>query len=219
MLAGPWFNDGAALWGNAHRGSRSIVGVGEPAAAAALLDAVVDELPDARWISLPQGWLEHASPDRIKPTHDWEWFHTMSARGPIQVDGQPQWLAGQADEIRALLTQAMPEASAWPGDQRVHRWAGVRRADGELAAALADTSRGPTAANISSVATAPAYRRQGYAAALTAWVTDAFLSTGAEMVTLGMYSTNHSARRLYEQLGFHCDHHFSSAELVHQPSP
>lgn len=215
VRAGVWACDGAAIWGNTHRHSLSVVGVGDPAAAAGLLEAVAPELPGAHWISLPRGWLAYCRLSAIEPTHDWEWFHITHAPSPIDVDGRPQWLPDDDDDIRAFLSEAMPEASAWPGDQRVNRWAGIRRVDGELVAALADTSKDPAAGHISSVTTAPAHRRRGYAAALTSWVTGAFLAEGADMVTLGMYSTNDSARRLYDQLGFRCDHRFSSAELLH----
>ena len=41
-----------------------------------------------------------------------------------------------------------------------------------------------------------------------------FAAEGHEVVTLGMYSDNPVARRVYERLGFRCDHRFSSRALV-----
>ena len=50
--------------------------------------------------------------------------------------------------------------------------------------------------------------------AVTAWITRELLATGSDWVTLGMYSDNEVARRLYHRLGFRCDHYFTSGPLV-----
>lgn len=119
------------------------------------------------------------------------------------------------DEIDALLTAASPDTSTWPGEGRARRGAGIRADDGTLAALLSDTSRSPSVGHLASVATAPAHRRQGHGAALTAWVTRQMLAEGADWVTLGMYADNDPARRLYESPGFSCTHRFSSVVIIH----
>jgi predicted GNAT family acetyltransferase len=80
-------------------------------------------------------------------------------------------------------------------------------------ACAADTSRTPLIGHLSSVATAPDQRRKGYGGALIAWVARQYVEEGAEIVTLGMYADNTAGRRLYEQLGFACEHAFTSTSV------
>ena len=71
----------------------------------------------------------------------------------------------------------------------------------------------PGLLHISSVATGPEFRRNGYGAALTAWVTRAFLAEGRSPATLGMYAWNDTARRMYRRLGYVGEHTFSAGSL------
>jgi predicted GNAT family acetyltransferase len=49
---------------------------------------------------------------------------------------------------------------------------------------------------------------------VTGAVTRDVLLGGAPVVTLGMYSDNEIARRMYLRLGFRCDHHWSSYGIL-----
>lgn len=219
VTRGPWATDGAYLWGVTRHDEPVVMGVGDPAGAATLLQAVAAEHPDFTIASLPRGWVEHLGADVSVAVRDhWDWFAASSAPPPVHGEAGASWLSGTDDEIRALLTAASPETSTWPGDDRACRWAGIRAPDGTLVAVLADTSRHRSMGHISSVATAPEHRRRGHAAALTAWVMRQFFTEGAEMVTLGMYASNDAARKMYERLGFTCHHRFASAALNRQRS-
>ena len=213
VTRGPWSRDGAHLWGVTHRGSPSIMGIGDAHGAAELLPSVLAEHPDLAVASLPRGWVEHLSGVPVAVRDHWDWFATTSAPQHVPGTERVGWLVDADDEIRSLLSAASPETSAWPGDERVHRWAGIRDGDGQLVAVLADTSKHVAVGHISSVATVREHRRHGYGAALTAWATQRFLADGAAMVTLGMYADNHGARSMYERLGFTCCHRFTSATV------
>nr|WP_284287195.1 GNAT family N-acetyltransferase [Angustibacter aerolatus] len=123
---------------------------------------------------------------------------------------------GSADaaEIAALLTAASPRHSADPGDDDVVAWVGVRDAAGELLACAAHTEHVPGVPHLASIAVHPAARGQGFGGAVTAAVSRRALQHGAEVVTLGMYADNVAARRVYQRLGFHCRHHWSSRRLL-----
>lgn len=214
-----WAGDGAVLWTRAWHGRPSVTGVGHPAGVAAVLADVAGTLPATIRVSLPCGWAEHLVPTlSFEPRSQWDWLWTRTTPPTLPEESLVRWLDERDhDQVRALLEEVSPDASAWPGDDRSQRWAGIRVGDGRLAACLADTSRAAGVGHISSVATAPEFRRNGYGAALTAWVTRAFLAEGRSPATLGMYSWNDAARRMYHRLGYATAHSFSAGSLTRLP--
>lgn len=219
-IDGPaWAGGGAVLWTRIWHGRPSLTGVGTPTGVAAVLAHVADSLPDAIRVSLPRGWADHLAPAlSFEPRSEWDWLWTAAAPPALPHEPLVHWLGEpDHDDVRALLEEVSPDASTWPGDGRSRRWAGIRAEDGRLAACLADTSRAATAGHISSVATAPAFRRTGYGAALTAWVTRAFLAEGRSPATLGMYAKNEAARGMYHKLGYATAHSFAAGTLTRVP--
>ncbi|MGH3095202.1 MAG: GNAT family N-acetyltransferase [Streptosporangiales bacterium] len=211
-----WAGAGAVVWlRHDEQGRPRLASIGSPRAAASVVPEVAANHPDGLRASLPRGGYAYL-PDDLNATHvgDWDWFCTTSA--PASQPGEPlvSWLtASDDDEIRALLREVSPGASTWPGDARARRWAGLRTPGGRLAAALADTSQVPRIGHLSSVATALDARGNGYGTALTAWATRQFLAEAADLVTLGMYAENDTARRMYERLGYRCAHQFSGGHV------
>jgi predicted GNAT family acetyltransferase len=100
-----------------------------------------------------------------------------------------------------------------PGRPGVERWVGLREG-GELVAVGANAPISAPVPHLASIATLPALRGRGLGAAVTAALTRSLLAEGHSVVTLGMYSDNPVARRVYERLGFRCDHRFSSRTLA-----
>lgn len=207
-----WSGFGAYVWQGTHRGEPGITGIGSPKGAAHLVEAIVRDHRDLRHASLPRGWIEHTTPGLVEYKADWDWFWTEKAPDVRSLSAHVSWLTARDEPaVRALLEDAMPDAAAWPGDARVRRWAGIRDAELRLAACAADTSYSPAVGHMSAVATATDQRRKGHAVALVGWMTSQYLDEGADLVTLGMYADNEAARRLYGQLGFTCQHRFTSA--------
>jgi predicted GNAT family acetyltransferase len=66
---------------------------------------------------------------------------------------------------------------------------------------------------LASVATRSDHRGRGLGGAVTAWVTRRLLEEGSPRVTLGMYSDNEVARRVYLRLGYAVVHRFTSGRL------
>ncbi len=216
-IVGPvWSSQDAWAWQTRHRGEPSVMGIGSPAGAATIFTVVEAEVPGLRHVSLPRGWLERVASDRhVEFKSDWDWFWTEKAPAVRPHEDRAAWLSPEdGEEVAALLREAMPDAAAWPGDARVRRWAGIRDAGGRLVSCTADTGTTPLIGHVSSVATAPDQRRKGYGAALMAWVMRQYFEEGAELVTLGMYADNTAGRLFYEQLGFHCEHEFTSATVA-----
>ena len=211
-----WVTDSRRVPGRAH-----LVALGPAEDAAALLLAVVEQLEVTEGsmtlgsVTLPRDADRYLPAYRLDPRNDWEWFVTRAAP-PLQPSEESvAWLPARSDdELRALLHAWSPRHDAEPGQHGVLRWAGIRGADGDLVCAAAHTERRPGVPHLASVVTHGAHRGQGLGTAVTAWLTRTLLAEGTGWVTLGMYSDNDAARRLYRRLGYANDHHFTSGRLL-----
>ncbi|GAB3069485.1 hypothetical protein GCM10027053_37010 [Intrasporangium mesophilum] len=137
---------------------------------------------------------------RVIQGGDWEWFHTTTLPDALQTDRlvQPIDDVARADEVAAFLAEHSPTADTAPG--LGERWFALED-DGRLAAVGAWGHTRAGAPHLSSVAVDTSRRGQGLGRAIVSAVTRrAVLETG--LCTLGMYSHNDVARRLYESLGY-----------------
>jgi ribosomal protein S18 acetylase RimI-like enzyme len=209
--AAGWLTSSRRVPGRAH-----LVALGPAEDAAALLRSLARQ-PDVTVgsVTLPRDADRHLTAYRLDPRNDWEWFVTRAAPPPQPGEDGVAWLAdSSADEVLDLLRTWSPRHDAEPGQTGVLRWAGVRATDGSLLAAAAHTERRPGVPHLASVVTHGGHRGRGLGAAVTAWLTRSLLDEGTGWVTLGMYSDNDSARRLYQRLGFTNDHLFTSGRLL-----
>jgi ribosomal protein S18 acetylase RimI-like enzyme len=219
-----WRHEGGAvgwLMRSRHAPGRSaLMAIGAAAPAADLLHRVATEDDGGiRAATLPRGAVEHLPAGwSLEPANEWEWFHTEEAPPVQQAEALVRRLDDGADaegpEILALLETWSPRHDAEPGQDHVRLWCGIRDDDGQLVAVAAHTEYSPGVPFLASIATVGSVRGRGYGAAVTAWITRELLATGSDWVTLGMYSDNEVARRLYHRLGFRCDHYFTSGPLV-----
>jgi ribosomal protein S18 acetylase RimI-like enzyme len=160
-------------------------------------------------LTLPYGG-QALLPDDLRPTDRWAWdawFLGTTPEVPPTAYGEVGVvdLAGDDPRLELLLAVASPDAPYRPGDPRIVRWAAVvdpegdLAQDGGLAAVLAVTRQRSGAWHLNDVATHPDRRAKGLARARVS--RDAF-DAGAPAVTLGMYTGNEPAARVYSALGF-----------------
>ena len=208
-----WVSPSRRVPGRAH-----LTVLGRPATAAALLRALIDDHGISS-VTLPRDSDAHLPTYRLDPRNDWEWFVTRAAPPTQPGEHAVDWLT-QADdeEVRELLATWSPRHDVDPGDPDVRRWAGVRdrsnSSTGTLIAAAAFVEHVPGVPHLASVVTHGEHRGHGLGAAVTGWVTRTLLADGQDWVTLGMYSDNDVARRMYRRLGYANDHHFTSGRLL-----
>lgn len=147
----------------------------------------------------------------IEPPTDW----TLAGRGPgyqlvlPELGPAPDADLGP-DGIRPLTTDDVPQILALvkltrPGPFRVRtielgNFVGVFD-DGELVAMAGERLQTPEYAEISAVCTHPTVRGRGLAAALTHHVASGIVARG-QTPLLHVAEHNHTARRVYERLGF-----------------
>jgi ribosomal protein S18 acetylase RimI-like enzyme len=207
-----WAGHEAVAWrvGRSGDGPPYLMTVGAPAAVALLLEDLLPELRDGMDVTVPRG-TPALLPAWVGLTGvDWDFRWTDVA--PPPQPREDEVVAATDEEVAALLAVANPGAAAKPGDPRVRRWLGVRGPAGLLACG-ADTSEATAVGHLSSIATDPRARGQGLGAAVTAALIRSLLAEGCDVVTLGMYASNTAGRALYDHLGMHDDHRFTSGSL------
>jgi len=218
-----WARGGATGVLADRRRGRSLVVVGDPGDAADLVAEVLEEAAP-QVTTLVRGTLDvlrERAPGvaaRLVGGDDWDFFWTDAAPAqpvPGEEDAVRLAVGGAsgcgADDaaVGALLAVASDRPSARPGDAHAGRWWGVRGTCGLLACVAATTEDGGPAPHLAALATHPRHRGRGLGGAVTAAATRDLLGTHP-VVTLGMYADNVPARRVYERLGWHCSHRFSS---------
>ncbi|MEE6281098.1 GNAT family N-acetyltransferase [Georgenia sp. MJ170] len=218
---------GPVVWGDAdallfavRAGSErhALVGVGEPAALAAVLDdAVASGLrrPDGTTVldaggpvsaSLTRGAWDRSSDDVRRrlalpgATH-WDWL--VADVPPPYVDGEQDVREldpdVEADDIRRLHDAALP-STFFPVDREGARWFGSRGDDGELRA-VAGAAGWDHTVQLGGIATAPGCRGRGLGSAVTAAAARAG-TTATGRASLALYADNAVAYRVYRRLGF-----------------
>lgn len=145
---------------------------------------------------------------------DWEWMYAVTA--PVRVPAEDRVVPLDRNDlpsIAALLAQANPRTDARPFEFPGQHWAGVRDHRGRL---VACGVREPNVAGypiLLGITVAPDQRGTGLGLAVTAHLTRAAVLE-AGVCTLGMYSDNDVARRVYHGLGYSGDHLWSSRRLA-----
>lgn len=179
---------------------------------AMLADGLVAQ--DLRAVTVPRGALDAVAAHLpLADGNDWEWMY--AARAPSVVPAESR-LVGldpvDLPEIRGLLDVANPRTDARPFEFPDQQWVGVRDDAGRL---VACGVREPNVAGcpaLSGISVHPDERGRGLGLAVTAYLTrEAVRERG--VCTLGMYSDNHVARRVYHGLGYGGDHLWSSRRL------
>lgn len=194
--------DGAVLAVITGSGGTRLVGLGDATRLAALLAA--EDLPRVDGALLTRGThgpaTEHLGLVHA-PGRDWDWL-VCDAAPPRRAGEERVGPVADAAEAGALLARAYPDREEY--DDGAHTWYGYRLPDGALAGVVA-VREDQVGRHLSAVATDPAHRRRGVAAAMTARLTREGLAQGRP-VHLGIWAANDTARRLYAGLGFRVVH-------------
>jgi GNAT superfamily N-acetyltransferase len=143
----------------------------------------------------------------------WEWMWSRTQPPALDREREVRWTEDM-DAVKALLALANPRHHGRPGDPDIRGWAAVHDTDGALlcTGALVDLDTGVP--HLRSITTSPRARGQGLGAAVSAFLTREALRSDPPAVSLGLYSDNATARRLYLRLGYQPSHALISGPLV-----
>ena len=197
--------------------SRALVGVGGPAELAAVIAAAFDEagvpLPGSGLESTPLAvasltrgaWDRLPAPVRARLGLDraahWDWLVTTTDP-PVQP-GEDRVveldLTTDRAELEGLQRLVLPQTYTTL-DRPDTRWYGWRDDEGVLRCMAAATTR-KGELHLGSIGTHPDWRRRGLAATITAALTRIGLRRAGQ-VSLGLYTDNSAAQRVYRRLGY-----------------
>lgn len=198
----------------------------------AALRAVVDTDLLQHWgagsVSVPQehAATAHAELPLTDVGGDWEWMWTTGmppAPAPTAPGGAPHTPLEErlvllddladAEELRAFADAHNPRVWTRIGEGAVVRWIGARDADGALLAVGGAELEDSGVPHLAGILTAGHARGQGWGEAVSAALTRWSLERHG-VCTLGMFSDNDVAGRLYRRLGYRTARAWHSRHLA-----
>lgn len=171
----------------------------------------------ARSASVPQEHAEvaHAELPLTDQGGDWDWMWTTTAPGPRPGEDRLVILDDRADaeELQAFSSTHNPRVWTRIGVGEVVRWVAARDDEGRLIAVGGAELEGSGVPHLAGIVTATQARGRGWgeavSAALTRWAVEQH-----GVCTLGMFSDNAVARRLYHRLGYRTARAWHSRHLT-----
>lgn len=202
-----------------HWGGAAAVGPGagpaaESEAFAVLTRIAADQGVVPEWFSTAPGReLEVPAGLRVRGSGRWAFLWTTAADGlPPAPDGLVELDdAADAEEIEAFGRQHNGSFEGFPGRGYSSLWLGVRQG-GLLCAVGALHVLASGAPHLAGIVVRPDLRGQGLGAGVTAELTRRAVAAHG-VATLGVYSDNWPALRVYERLGYAAAHHFDTRDL------
>ena len=185
----------------------------DPLVAAILGQGLLD--PEVRSVTVQRGSIDAVARQvPLQDGNEWEWLCTTTA--PPEVAAESRLLrltSGHQPEIQALLAAANRGTDARPFEHPGQHWFGVRDDHGRLVACGVHERSLAGHPILSGITVDPAQRGLGLGLAVTAYLTRRAVEDDG-VCTLGMYSHNAVARRLYLGLGYGDVHEWSSRRFA-----
>lgn len=222
VVAGPLGWGALVRWRpHGHWGGAALTTPGAPAEAesavlAALVARVEEQGASPEWFSTGPG-RELAPPSGWRLGEDGTWAF-MWTEGTDDLPPAPPGLVelddcADAARIEDFGLSHNTVFEGFPGRGYASVWLGAEDSSGELAAVGAIHVLGSGAAHLAGIVVRPDLRGTGLGAGLTAQLTRrAVAEHGAS--TLGVYSDNTVAVRLYHRLGYALAHHFHTRGIT-----
>ncbi|WP_114907661.1 GNAT family N-acetyltransferase [Ornithinimicrobium murale] len=206
-----WGRRGRGLWVFPHSG-------GDRHAVRELLESLTTPVAELgiTGISLPQEYADLlAEAFELGDGGEWDWMWTTQV--PPLVRGEDQLVTlddtADAEELGELSRVHSPTGEGEPGTGVTSLWLGIRSAEGELVAAGAMQALESGAPHLAGIVTHADHRGLGLGRAVTAGLTRHAVAAHG-VCTLGMYSANPPARRIYNDLGYQTAYAWHSRRLA-----
>lgn len=145
---------------------------------------------------------------------DWEWMWTTTppATDPREADIVELDDRADGSEIEAFSRRNNPRVWTEIGTGRMHGWLGLRDAAGALIAVGGAEREATGVPHLAGIVTAEDRRREGLGSVISAALTRRAIAEHG-VCTLGMFSDNDTARRVYHRLGYRTARAWASRRL------
>lgn len=209
--------DAVALPRQTHTRRLGLLVLGPPDDAGALVAAMAAaglHPEDLTGVTVQRGSLPAVAAHlAVADGNEWEWMCATATPPTVPAEDRLVPLSGNdLPDISALLAEANPRTDARPFEHPGQQWVGVRDDAGRL---VACGVREPNLAGfplLVGITVRADERGTGLGLAVTAHLTRESVAE-AGVCTLGMYSDNDVARRVYHGLGYTGDHLWSSRRI------
>jgi GNAT superfamily N-acetyltransferase len=208
---------GGALPRQTHTRRLGLLVMGPPEHAGRLVGAMAAEglhPRDLRGVTVRRGSLDAVAAHLpVGDGDEWEWMYAVAAPPRAAAEDHLVPLCEEdLPDIAALLAEANPRTDARPFEYPGQHWVGARDDEGRLVACGVRETNAAGHPLLVGITVHPSARGTGLGLAVTAALTRAAVAESG-VCTLGMYSDNDVARRVYHGLGYTGDHHWSSRRL------
>ena len=212
------WGDAVALPRQTHTRRLGLLVLGPPDDAGAVVGAMAREglhPADLTGVTVQRGALPAVAAHlAVGEGNEWEWMHAVAAPPRVPAEDRLVPLTEEdLPDIAVLLAEANPRTDARPFEYPGQHWVGVRDGEGRLVACGARETNVAGFPILAGITVHPAERGTGLGLAVTAHLTRSAV-TEEGVCTLGMYSDNAVARRVYHGLGYTGDHLWSSRRLA-----
>ena len=163
-------------------------------------------------VSLP---VEIAKQLNFQDSRDVTWMRRSKPFPPKSVSPNVSVVSDAScnSDIQRLLQLHSPDSSTWPGNSEILFWVVARDSNKEIIGAAAGVQWQTGSYVISSVAVADTARRQGIGSLVTLATAQELFARGADVVNLGVRSSNRGALAMYQSIGFDEQFDFTRANL------
>jgi hypothetical protein len=210
--------DAVALPRQTHTRRLGLLVLGPPDDAGDLVGAMAaDGLhpPDLSGVTVQRGSLPAvAARLPLADGNDWEWMYAAAAPPRTPAEDRLVPLSEEdLPDVAELLAEANPRTDARPFEYPGQHWVGVRDDEGRLVACGVRETNVAGFPLLAGITVHPSAQGTCLGLAVTASLTRSALADSG-VCTLGMYSDNDVARRVYHGLGYTGDHLWSSRPLA-----
>lgn len=206
-----WVSGDAVVVHNSHH----TVGLGPVDDLGVMMAALAERFVPQRLTVVEEAYAAVPAAWSYEVRGHWHWMRTTTPAPPPAPHLSVEEATDDA-EVEAVLDVANPGSFARPGTPGIEGWLGVREA-GRLVGVGAIRRDPDGSGHLRAVSVLPEATGRGLGSALSQALTRRAMDRAPHVATLGVYTDNGPALRIYDRLGYRVEHTFRSGPALSSP--